>query len=131
MFRKRRILLIDDEEDFCFFVAQNLFRSGRFVVTYATDPNKGPRIAKKDPPDLILLDILMPRKNGFEVLKILKKNPKTEFIPVILLTGIKDEGTRIKGIQLYSEGCISKPVDYKLLIKEIDRSLNLLGMKDK
>ena len=69
----KKILIIDDEKDFCFLVSSNLVATGKFAVAYATDSNEGIRLARKDPPDLILLDIRMPRRDGFEVLKILKK----------------------------------------------------------
>jgi DNA-binding response OmpR family regulator len=120
---KNRILLIDDEESFCFFVKKNLERNGEFSVIYTTNPDKGIKIAQKNRPDLILLDILMPRKDGFKVLEILKKNFKTLSIPVIMLTALGDEETKLKASALYNENYITKPVTYEILRLEIEKAL--------
>jgi DNA-binding response OmpR family regulator len=120
---KNRILLIDDEESFCFFVKKNLEQSGDFSVIYTTNPEKGIKIAQKIYPDLILLDILMPQKDGFKILGILKKNPKTLSIPVIMLTALGDEETRLKATALYNENYITKPVAYVTLRLEIEKTL--------
>ena len=120
MTHRKRILLIDDEKDFCFFVRQNLLRSGEFSVIYTTNPNKGIKIAKKESPDLILLDILMPKKDGFEVLKILKENTKTLSIPVIMLTAVGDDNAKLRASYLYDEDYITKPVSFETLKTRIE-----------
>lgn len=121
---KKKILLIDDEKDFCFFLKQNFSKSEEFSLSYATDADKGISLAKKDPPDLILLDIMMPRKNGLRVLEILKEDKKTMSIPTIMLTAIDDEGTKIKAAHLYGEDYIVKPVSYGLLKSKIEEVIN-------
>ena len=120
---KKKILLIDDEEDFCFFLKQNLEQTGEFCVFYATDPSKGIKIARKKTFDLILLDIKMPKQDGFEVLEILKKNNKTLSIPVVMLTAVEDNAAKIKASHLYDDDYITKPVSYETLRAKIDMVL--------
>ena len=117
---KKEILIIDDEKDFCFFVKKNLEQRGDFSVLIATDPDKGIRIAKRKTPDLILLDISMPKKDGFTVLDILKKNTKTIFIPVVLLTAVVEDDAKVKASGLYGEDYITKPVASEALAAKID-----------
>jgi two-component system alkaline phosphatase synthesis response regulator PhoP len=117
---KKKILLIDDEEDFCFFVKNNLEQTEEFSVSYTTNPDKGIRIARKDPPDLILLDILMPKKDGFSVLEILKKHEKTLSVPVIMLTAVGQDEAKIRAARGYSEYYITKPASLETLRTKID-----------
>jgi len=123
----KKILLIDDEEDFCFFLKGNLTKTGRFIVASTTNPTKGIKIARRIRPDLILLDIRMPGRSGFEVLRALKKNEKTMSIPVIMLTAIGDDHTKTKASQLYNDDYIVKPVDYEDLEIRIDAVLRNKG----
>ena len=82
---KKRILLIEDDQDLAELYEEVL--SARFDVDLATDGKQGLELAKKKP-DLILLDILLPTMNGFEVLKAFKQDPETKNIPVIVLTNL-------------------------------------------
>jgi DNA-binding response OmpR family regulator len=120
---KKKILLIDDEKDFCFFVKKNLEHTGEFVVSYATSPDKGIKLARRESPDLILLDIRMPGKDGFEVLEAIKENSKTFSIPVIMLTAVEGDDAKIKSSGLYSEDYIVKPISYEKLREKIDTVL--------
>ena len=126
---KKKVLLIDDEKYFCFFVTKNLEHSGEYTVIYATNPDKGIRMAKKGSPDVILLDISMPGKDGFKVLEILKGDEKTLSIPVIMLTALDDEEARLKASSLYNEDYVTKPVSYETLKAKIDKALE--GMMEK
>jgi DNA-binding response OmpR family regulator len=123
MLTKNRILLIDDEEDFCFFVKKNLEQNGDFSVIYTTNPDRGIKLARKAHPDLILLDVLMAKTDGFKVLEMLKNNSKTLSIPVIMLTALGDEETKLKASALYNENYITKPVTYEMLRLEIEKTL--------
>jgi DNA-binding response OmpR family regulator len=73
---KKRILIIDDEENFCKLVKMNLELDVDFTVETATEGKKGIELAKKFKPDIIILDIMMPKMSGFEVLEKIKKDPK-------------------------------------------------------
>ena len=123
MIGRKKILLIDDEKNFCLFVKKNLEAPGEFVVLCANDPLEGIRSAKREQPDLILLDINMPRKDGFAVLEAIKKNEKTLSIPVIMLTAVEGDDAKIKSSGLYSEDYIVKPISYEKLREKIDTVL--------
>lgn len=117
------ILLIDDEKDFGYFVKANLQLGGRYDVAVATNGKKGISLARKHKPDLILLDIMMPKTDGFEVLKRLKEDEKTMPIPVIMLTAKDDDEYRIKATGLYCDDYIVKPVGLEPLQSKIETIL--------
>ena len=111
----REILIIDDEEDFGFFVKANLQMNDEFHVTVATEGKEGLKAAQEQRPDLILLDIMMPKMDGLKVLKKLKENKKTQQIPVIMLTAKNDEASINDAIGSYSEQYIIKPIEMATL----------------
>ena len=82
---KKKILIIDDEEDIVYLMKLRLEFQNYQVVPLNTSA-EALEVAKREKPDLILLDIMMPEKNGYEVCKELKKDPMTHKIPVILFT---------------------------------------------
>lgn len=86
-----KILIVDDDETLCNMYAERL-KASQYQVETASNGRKGLEMAKDYLPDLILLDIMMPKMDGYEALKELRKDEKTKKIPVILLTAlIKDE----------------------------------------
>lgn len=123
--RKNKILIIDDEKDFCFFIKANLQLIGNFDVIIATGGKKGIRTAHRHEPDLILLDILMPGIDGFEVLKRLKEHKKTRRTPIIMLTAREEDESKIKASRSFCEDYIVKPVEIKVLISKIEKVLSL------
>lgn len=121
--QKRKILIIDDEADFCKLVKKNLELIGEFEVSIATDGRAGIALAKNQKPDLILLDIMMPRMNGFQVLETLKNDLDVTQVPVIMLTALGDDTSKIKAAGLYDEAYITKPVDADDLKAKIEEVL--------
>jgi DNA-binding response OmpR family regulator len=120
----KNILIIDDEKDLCFFVKANLELSGDYKVAFETDGEKGIKSAQRNKPDLILLDIVMPKFDGFEVLKRLKEDPHTITIPVIMLSALGDDDSKIKASGLYNEDYIVKPVEIDVLKSKINSILS-------
>jgi DNA-binding response OmpR family regulator len=120
--RRKKILVIDDEEDFSFFTRKNLQRSN-YEVIIAASGEDGLRIAQTSQPDVILLDIMMPGMNGFEVLHKLKEDPLTNTIPVVMLTGKDDETSHQQAAQLKNADYIVKPVEIEELHKRIEQAL--------
>lgn len=116
----KKILLIDDEKDFIYFIKKDLELSGAYIVLAATNGKDGLYIAARQRPDLIILDVVMPSMGGFEVLKALKENKSTTMIPVIMLTAIDTEEAREKALGLYNEEYIVKPVSIAELRAKID-----------
>lgn len=121
---QKKILLIDDEENFCFLVKQNLEETNEYKVEYANDPDKGIKLAQKIAPDVILLDITMPKKTGLQVLEIIKQHPKTMAIPIIMLTALSDDDSKLKASYLYGDDYIVKPVPFDVLKAKIDEVLD-------
>ena len=120
----RKVLIIDDEKDYCLFIKQNLELVGGFSVTVANDGKSGIESAIHNKPDVILLDIRMPRMGGFEVLRELKKNKETGRIPVIMLSALDSEEVREKALSIYGEDYITKPVEVAVLKARIERVLS-------
>jgi CheY-like chemotaxis protein len=106
---KKSILVVDDTPDNILRIAGLL--SDMYKVKAATSGEKALKIAQKIPsPDLILLDVMMPEMDGFEVCQHLKSNPTTEQIPVVFVSGLTNEAEREKGLSLGAVDFISKPV---------------------
>lgn len=121
----KKILIIDDEEDFCFFAKKNLEAISNYKIIVANKGKKGIQIARKEKPDLILLDIMMPGIDGFEVLKRLKENEKTERIPIIMFTARDEDEAKIKASGLYCDDYIVKPVENVVLRAKIHKVLDI------
>ena len=118
----KKILVIDDEEDFSFFIRKNLQRS-KYEVIVAANGDDGLRIARASLPDVILLDVMMPGMNGFQVLRKLKEDIRTHAIPVVMLTGKDDNESREMAAQLKDADYIVKPVEIEELHKRIAQVL--------
>jgi len=120
---KKKILIVDDEQDLLDFVKLRL-EANNYSVVVATDSEQALAIVKKEKPDLILLDILMPKIDGFKVCQLLKKDPLTTNIPIIMLTA-KDRANDIKQAkQAGASGYIVKPFDAHTLLSDINDQLN-------
>jgi CheY-like chemotaxis protein len=122
--RKIKILLIDDEEDFCFFVKLNLEKTGKYEVLTTTDSSSVLIMVSKECPDLVLLDIIMPEMNGGQIAGMLLDNPKTKSIPVLFVTAIasRSELQSQEGV-IGGRQFIAKPVSPEELIAKIDSVL--------
>jgi DNA-binding response OmpR family regulator len=117
----RRILVIDDEQDLLDFLRKVLEEEGYAVAT-APDGVQGISRARHEPPDLILLDLMMPQMDGWEVLRILKSLPQTSRTPVVVLTARMDPQSKWEGWQQGAVDYITKPFslqELKLRLKEI------------
>ena len=108
--REKKILIIDDEKEFAEMVKLNLEGSGGYQVMVEIKGKRGLSTAENFKPDLILLDIRMPDKDGLELLKDFKKHPKLMSTPVIMLTAIETEQTKAEAIHQFSEDYLTKPV---------------------
>ncbi len=95
----QRLLLVEDDTFLAGMYVTKLSMEG-FETELATDGKAGLEKAKKLKPDLILLDILLPKMNGFDVLREIKKDPETQDIPVILLTNLGQKSDVVQGLDL-------------------------------
>lgn len=122
---KKKILLIDDEEDFCFFLKRNLENTGEFEATVTTRGKEGIEPARIEKPDIILLDLLIPEMPGDEVAEALLGDPETNKIPIIFLTAIvteEEKGTETLK-KIGGRNSVSKPVTTKELVAAIKNVL--------
>ena len=122
---KNSVLIIDDEKTNCLAIAQIL--KNEYTVYVTTDGYEGIEVAKSNQPDVILLDVVMPRIDGFAVIAILKNTFETKNIPVIFVTGLSNEEDEEKGLSLGAEDYITKPFSpavVKLRVKKIIQTLN-------
>jgi len=117
---RKKILIIDDEEDMANILSFRLDSLGYEIIT-ANNGLEGLEKAQLEKPNLILLDIMMPKINGFEVLRRLKENPVTKYTPVIMLTGRGESESLFKAEELGSTDYIIKPFESQELLDLIKR----------
>ena len=117
----KKILVIDDEPDFCYVVKKNLEAFGGFDVSICTDATESVKLAEKLLPDIILLDIIMPKLSGTQIAAQLKENKATKDIPVAYLTGIVTDFDTVKNGETGKGGFfIAKPIKMKDLVDVIN-----------
>lgn len=117
--KKTRILIVDDEADFVFFLKLNLERTGKYEVYAHTDPYAAIRTAEIYNPDLALLDIMMPKMDGGELAWQLRNKETTRDTPVLFLTALlnhEEEGTEINNKRQF----IAKPITPAALMEKIE-----------
>lgn len=115
----RKILIADDEPDILEILKYNLTGEGYQVIT-AKDGDEAIDRAKFFHPDMIVLDIMMPKKNGIEVCEILRKQPAFRETLIIFLTALSDDGTHLKGFESGADDYISKPISPKVFISKVN-----------
>jgi len=111
-------VLIVDDENMNMFALTHILRPD-YTVYAAKNGQSAIRIAKKQLPDVILLDILMPEMDGYEVLSELKSDEETRKIPVIFVTGLINPEDEKKGLEMGAADYISKPFDAKIVRKKV------------
>lgn len=117
-----KILVIEDDQSFLDLVRLHLSVAG-YEVAAAEDPEEGLRSLISTPPDLILLDLDLPYLSGFEVLEALRSEPAYRKIPVMIITGYKDDESYARCQKMGIDGFFTKPVPSEQLIEAIGRSL--------
>jgi DNA-binding response OmpR family regulator len=117
--KKKKILIVDDEEDILHFLELVLQEKGYEVVTAAGGHDALTR-AQMDNPDLVLLDIMMPQMDGWEVLKLLRVDDETAHIPVAMLSARTEAKDRVQGLQEGAVDYICKPFSLQELLAKIE-----------
>jgi diguanylate cyclase (GGDEF)-like protein len=123
------ILVVDDEPKNRELISARLMPMG-YQIIEAIDGDDAINKTKEFAPDLILLDVMMPKKNGFEVCRILKDNPDTLFIPIVIVTALSGQEDRIKGIEAGADDFLSKPIDAQELIARVKSLLRIKAQRD-
>jgi two-component system, sensor histidine kinase and response regulator len=120
----KKILLVDDEADFCFFLKKNLEARGEYEVLICTDGRQALATVKTHRPDLVILDILQPFITGGEIAEQMKADPVAAHIPFIFLTAVVKEAETIKhDDRIGGHYFIAKPVEAEKLIGIIEKVL--------
>ncbi len=130
MDRKQKILIVDDTVDTVELLKKRL-RSEGYDTSEAYDGEECLTKVQEDCPDLIILDVMMPRMNGFEACQRLKENENTRYIPVLMLTAKAEVESKVKGLDIGADDYLSKPFDYKELSARIRSLLSIKAAREK
>ena len=117
-----RILIVDDSPTQAMSLTRLIKKHGHEVLT-AKDGAEGVEVAKAELPDLVLMDVVMPKINGFQATRQITKDPSTRHIPVIIVTTKDQETDRIWGTRQGAKGYLTKPVDEATLVEIINKFL--------
>ena len=123
-----KILIVDDDPDLVEAVTM-ILRSKRFEVVAAYNGKEGIEKVKSERPDLVVLDVMMPEKDGYSVCKELKSDPQWSHIPILLLTAVVSHVpttrfTQQMGMETEADDYIDKPVEPEVLVKRIETLLS-------
>jgi two-component system alkaline phosphatase synthesis response regulator PhoP len=115
----KRILIADDEPDILDIISYNLKIEG-YEVTTAQDGEEALLKAKSMKPDLIILDVMMPKRTGMDVCRVLRSQPAFHDTLIVFLTALNDEVSHVKGLEFGADDYISKPVTPRILVTKVN-----------
>jgi len=128
---KTPVVLVVDDNQQNLELLQAYLEDMNCETTPAHDGLQALEIIAKEPPDLILLDVMMPKMSGFEVCKRIKNDPKTSDIPVIMVTALNEFGDIERGIDSGTDDFLSKPINKLELLTRVKTMLKLKHLSDK
>ncbi len=114
----KTVLVIDDEAELIRLLDYNLTKTG-YLALGAKDGPAGLALARKHAPDLIILDVMMPGMDGWEVCKALRQDPSTARIPILMLTAKAEESDRVLGLELGADDYVAKPFGVRELLARV------------
>ncbi|MBX2938903.1 MAG: response regulator transcription factor [Ferruginibacter sp.] len=129
MMIKGKILIADDEPDILEIISFNLRKDGYEVMT-AKNGAEALELAKFYQPDLIILDAMMPMKNGFEVCQQLRLQPEFQHTLIIFLTALGDDNSEIRGLEAGADDFLNKPISPNVLLSKVQSLFRRIGSDD-
>lgn len=126
---KGKILIADDEPDILEIISFNLRKDGYEVMT-AKNGAEALELAKSYQPDLIILDAMMPMKNGFEVCQQLRLQPEFQHTLIIFLTALGDDNSEIRGLEAGADDFLNKPISPNVLLSKVQSLFRRIGSDD-
>ena len=117
-----RVLIVDDSPSQLVGMKRTVEKLGHEVIT-AEDGAAGVEVAKRELPDLILMDVVMPNLNGFQATRTISKDPKTSHIPIVLVTTKDQDTDRVWGMRQGAKAYVTKPIDEAELTRTINEYL--------
>ncbi len=127
---KHRILVVDDDNAIIRQI-EAMLADGDYIVETARDGVEAIERVRADPPDLMLLDVMMPKMNGLEVCRIVKSLSSESFVPIILLTVKSDIESKVTGLKLGADDYLAKPFNPLELLARVDSMLRIKALQDK
>ncbi len=118
----KQIIVVEDESDIREVLIYNLTRQG-YEATGVEDGREAVGLIRREVPDLVLLDLMLPGLNGLEVCRILKENPETRGIPIIMVSAKGEEDDIVRGLELGADDYISKPFSVRELLARVAAGL--------
>ena len=115
---QRRILLVEDENDIAELVERHLRREGCEVERFA-DGEEAVRAARQRPPDVLILDIILPGLDGFEICKAFRRDPDLERVPILMLSARDEEVDIVTGLELGADDYLAKPFSPRVLVARV------------
>jgi adenylate cyclase len=122
-----KILVVDDTPNNVKLLADLLASRGYEVVT-ATDGDEGLERVRDSKPDLVLLDVMMPRMNGYDTCRAIRADPETGILPVVMVTALDPSGERIKGIEAGADDFLTKPINMQELLARVKSLLRIQSL---
>ncbi len=124
---RKRILIIEDEEQMVEMLKMRL-EANNYEVLSTDDGKKGLEMAQKQNPDLIILDLMIPKMDGFKVCGLLKRDSRYSRIPIILFTARAQESDKRMGKEIGADAYITKPFEPKVLLEKIEELLKVQNL---
>jgi two-component system alkaline phosphatase synthesis response regulator PhoP len=125
----KKVLIADDEPDILEIISYNLQLHG-YTVFSAKDGDQAIKIASETHPDLIILDIMMPKKNGIEVCKQLRTQSDFQDTVIVFLTALNDELSHVRGLEFGADDFIAKPISPKVMVSKVNSFFRRINKQD-